>query len=273
MRLSIDLGGTNVRIAQVDNGVCIQKLSEPCLATEEADVVVNQLIQLIEKMMTPEVDGIGIGVPSIVDTQRGIVYNVANIPSWKEVHLKEILEKRFNVAVAVNNDCNCFALGISLYGEGGSFRNLVAITLGTGVGAGVMVERQLYSGRFAGAGEVGCLPYKDSDFEHYCSSFFFKKHHTSGAAEAEKALKGDLEAIALWEEFGYHLGQLIKAILYTYAPHAVIIGGGIAPAFPLFQEAMNRSMDDFPYTLIREKVKVLPTNLKDANLLGAASLL
>ena len=61
MRLSIDLGGTNVRIAQVDNGVCIQKLSEPCLATEEADVVVNQLIQLIEKMMTPEVDGIGIG--------------------------------------------------------------------------------------------------------------------------------------------------------------------------------------------------------------------
>ena len=58
MRLSIDLGGTNVRIAQVDNGVCIQKLSEPCLATEEADVVVNQLIQLIEKMMTPEVDGI-----------------------------------------------------------------------------------------------------------------------------------------------------------------------------------------------------------------------
>ena len=157
MRLSIDLGGTNVRIAQVDNGVCIQKLSEPCLATEEADVVVNQLIQLIEKMMTPEVDGIGIGVPSIVDTQRGIVYNVANIPSWKEVHLKEILEKRFNVAVAVNNDCNCFALGISLYGEGGSFRNLVAITLGTGVGAGVMVERQLYSGRFAGAGELGDL--------------------------------------------------------------------------------------------------------------------
>ena len=128
MRLSIDLGGTNVRIAQVDNGVCIQKLSEPCLATEEADVVVNQLIQLIEKMMTPEVDGIGIGVPSIVDTQRGIVYNVANIPSWKEVHLKEILEKRFNVAVAVNNDCNCFALGISLYGEGGSFRTIAAVS-------------------------------------------------------------------------------------------------------------------------------------------------
>ncbi len=69
--------------------------------------------QLIRNMMNEQVDGIGIGVPSIVDPEKGIVYNVANISSWKEIHLKEILENEFKVAVAINNDSNCFTLGES----------------------------------------------------------------------------------------------------------------------------------------------------------------
>lgn len=272
MRLSIDLGGTNLRIAQVENGVCLRKKSVPCKAAEEAGVVVAQLSQLIEEMMLPDVDGIGIGVPSIVDSERGIVYNVANIPSWKEVHLKEILEKEFNVAVAVNNDCNCFTLGVSLYGEGRNYADLVGITLGTGVGAGVMVDRHLYCGRYAGAGEIGSLPYLDSDFEHYCSSPFFKRYGTTGAELADRAVKGESEALRLWDEFGSHLGQLMKAVLFTYAPQAIVLGGGIAPAFSLFEEAMRRAMSDFPYKLISDKVKVIPSSLQEANLLGASAL-
>ena len=273
MRLSIDLGGTNLRIAQVENGTCLRKKSVPCKASEEAEVVIAQLSQLIEEMMLPEVDGIGIGVPSIVDSTRGIVYNVANIPSWKEVHLKEILEKEFNVAVAVNNDCNCFALGVSLYGEGRNYADLVGITLGTGVGAGIMVDRHLYCGRYAGAGEIGLLPYQDSDFEHYCSSPFFCRYHTTGAELADRAIKGEPEAMALWAEFGGHLGQLMKAVLYTYSPQAIILGGGISPAFPLFEEAMWQAMSDFPYKLILDKVKIVPSQLQEANLLGASALL
>ena len=273
MRVSIDLGGTNLRRALVDNGICLNKKSVPCKATEDAEVVIAQLAQLIQEMMLPEVDGIGIGVPSIVDSTRGIIYNVANIPSWKEVHLKEILEKEFNVAVAINNDCNCFTLGVSLYGEGRNYADLVGITLGTGVGAGIMVDRHLYCGRYAGAGEIGLLPYLDSDFEHYCSSPFFSRHHTTGAELADRAIKGELEAIALWDEFGHHLGQLMKAVLVTYSPQAIILGGGIATAFPLFEEAMRKAMSDFPYTHIVNKVKVLPSLLQEANLLGASALL
>ena len=272
MRLSIDLGGTNIRVAQVENGCCLCKKSVPCKATEAAEVVVAQLSELIREMITPEVDGIGIGVPSIVDANRGIVYNVANIPSWKEVHLKEILEKEFNVAVAVNNDCNCFALGVNLYGEGRSYADLVGITLGTGVGAGILVDRHLYSGNYAGAGEIGSLPYLDSDFEHYCSSFFFKRYGTSGAEMAEKAAQGDAQALEMWHQFGHHLGQLMKAILFTYAPQAIVIGGGIAPAFPLFEQAMHEAMSDYPYKLILDKVKIFPSTLPDANLLGASAL-
>ena len=86
--------------------------------------------------------------------------------------MKEVLEEEFKVAVAVNNDSNCFALGECLFGEGRSFSHMVGITIGTGIGAGVIVGRRLYCGQYVGAGEIGSLPYLDSDFEHYCSSFF-----------------------------------------------------------------------------------------------------
>lgn len=103
MKLSIDLGGTNVRIAQVENGICLNKMSVPCLAQQDASAVLDQLFQLITGMMNVQVDGIGIGVPSIVDVEKGIVYNVANISSWKKIHLKDILEKRFMVPVATGD--------------------------------------------------------------------------------------------------------------------------------------------------------------------------
>ena len=91
MKLSIDLGGTNIRISQVEKGNWLNKVSVACLAQQDASTVLNQLSQLIRNMMNEQVDGIGIGVPSIVDPEKGIVYNVANISSWKEIHLKEIL--------------------------------------------------------------------------------------------------------------------------------------------------------------------------------------
>ena len=190
MKLSIDLGGTNIRVAQVEEGRCLSKVSVPCLAHQDAPIVLDQLFQLVRSMMNEQVDGIGIGVPSIVDSEKGIVYNVANISSWKEIRLKEILENEFNVAVAINNDSNCFALGESLYGEGKPYDNMVGVTIGTGIGAGVIIGRRLYGGQFMGAGEIGSFPYLDADFERYCSSFFFKRHDTTGAAAAENARQG-----------------------------------------------------------------------------------
>lgn len=272
MKLAIDLGGTNIRIAQVENGKCLNKTSVPCLAHAKDDSVLRQLLQLIQGAMTEKVNGIGIGVPSIVDAGKGIVYDVANIPSWKEVHLKKILENEFNVPVAINNDSNCFTLGESLFGAGKEFANMVGVTIGTGIGSGVIINHRLYGGQLWGAGEIGCLPYLDADFEHYCSSFFFKRLHTSGAEVAQRVEAGDEEARKLWEEFGGHLGNLMKAILFAYAPQAIVLGGGIVKAFPLFKEAMEKEMQSYPYPRILENVKVLPSQLKDASLLGAAAL-
>ena len=273
MKLSIDLGGTNIRIAQVEDGKCLNKVSVACLAQQDASTVHSQLSRLIEEMMNETVDGIGIGVPSIVDSEKGIVYNVANISSWKEIHLKEILENEFKVAVAINNDSNCFALGESLYGEGQPYANMVGVTIGTGIGAGVVIDHRLYCGQYVGAGEIGSFPYLDSDFEHYCSSFFFKRHDTTGVSAAEKAKLGDRAALDIWKEFGMHLGNLMKVILFAYAPQAIVLGGGIVSAFPFFKDAMEDAMQSFPYKVISDNVRVVASSRKDSSLLGASALL
>lgn len=273
MKLSIDLGGTNIRIAQVEDGKCLNKVSVACLAQQDASTVLSQLSRLIEEMMNETVDGIGIGVPSIVDSEKGIVYNVANISSWKEIHLKEILENEFKVAVAINNDSNCFALGESLYGEGQPYANMVGVTIGTGIGAGVVIDHRLYCGQYVGGGEVGSFPYLDSDFEHYCSSFFFKRHDTTGVSAAEKAKLGDRAALDIWTEFGMHLGNLMKVILFAYAPQAIVLGGGIVSAFPFFKDAMEDAMQSFPYKVISDNVRVVASSRKDSSLLGASALL
>ena len=273
IKLAIDLGGTNIRIARVENGQCTDHRSIPCPANEEASVVVDRLSQLIEGLIDDRVKGIGIGVPSIVDAQAGIVYDVANIASWKEVPLKALLEEKFQVPVAVENDCNCFALGECMFGAGRDCSNMIGVTIGTGIGAGIIINRQLYGGLYHGAGEIGTLPYLDTDFEHYCSSFFFKQKGINAAEYARKALQGDREALAIWEEFGGHIGQLIKGIIFTYAPDLIVFGGGISLAFPLFKEGMNKALQDFPYKRILEQTRITISTLTNANLLGASSLL
>ena len=273
IKLAIDLGGTNIRIARVENGQCTDYQSVPCPANEEASAVVDRLSQLIDGLIDERVKGIGIGVPSIVDAQAGIVYDVANIASWKEVHLKTLLEEKFQVPVAVENDCNCFALGECMFGAGRDCSNMVGVTIGTGIGAGIIINRQLYGGLYHGAGEIGTLPYLDTDFEHYCSSFFFKQKGINAAEYARKVLQGDREALAIWEEFGGHIGQLIKGIIFTYAPDFIVFGGGISLAFPLFKEGMNKALQDFPYKRILEQTRITISTLTNANLLGASSLL
>lgn len=273
MKLAIDLGGTNIRIAQVENQTILNKKSIPCLSAGTEEEVLSQIYKLIDNMLDSKVTGIGIGVPSVVDHQKGIVYNVANIPSWKEVHLKHILQSKYQLPVSVNNDANCFALGEKLYGQGKLFSNLIGITLGTGVGAGIIINNSLYCGENTGAGEIGSLSYLNKDFEYYCSSNFFTDFHSTTGKEAyDKALAGDATAIDIWNEFGGHLGNLVKAILFTYDPTAVIFGGSISSAFPFFIQSLKKNILDFPYEKTLKSVHLLCTENPDISILGAAAL-
>lgn len=273
MRIGIDLGGTNIRVALINNGQIEKKLSEPCKSQEEEHVVINQIKVLIHELMNQSVESIGIGVPSVVDTEKGIIYNVTNIPSWKEVHLKSILEKEFKVPVKINNDCNCFVYGEYHFGQGSKYDSLVGITLGTGLGCGIIIDNKLYSGHNTGAGEICSIPYKGYNYEYYCSTpFFLEINNISGKEAYEKAIQGDNTALALWAEYGMHLGNMLKIVLLAYDPPCVVIGGSIANAMPFFEESMKASLSDFMYPKSLERLKIYRSEIDDVAILGAAML-
>ncbi|MDH6304451.1 glucokinase [Parabacteroides sp. PF5-5] len=273
MKLGIDLGGTNIRIGKLHDGKIIEKISAPSPSKMQLEESITYLKSVISPMISSEVTGIGIGVPSVVDVSKGIVYNVTNIPAWEEVHLRQILEDEFHIPIFINNDANCFAIGENRYGEGKGYPNMIGVTLGTGVGAGVVIDNVLYNGSNVGAGEIGCMRYLDHVYEHYCGSEFFTTYHnTSGKEAAERARNNDPEALKIWEEYGKHLGELVQVILYAYDPDAIVFGGGIADAFPLFSESLKASLQTFLFPKSLEKLQIKISKNPDIALLGALAL-
>ena len=150
-----------------------KQLIQDTKADTGGSTTLNVLKDSIKSLKSPYTEAIGIGVPSVVDSVRGIVYNVQNIKGWEEVHLKTILEQEFGIPVFINNDANCFAMGEQIYGTGKRFDHFVGITLGTGVGGGIIQQGRLLADANCGSGEYGEMPYLDGILEYYCGSFFF----------------------------------------------------------------------------------------------------
>jgi len=273
MIIGVDLGGTKMR-AGINSGGYITDHRYSLLHSKNSlDETLNQVKSLISPLIKPEVTGIGIGVPSVVDIEKGIVYNVVNIPSWERVELKYILEKEFNLPVFVNNDVNCFVLGEHRYGLARGFSSLVGLTLGTGIGSGIIINNQLYAGANCGAGEIGYLPYRAHNLEYYCSGNFFEaEKHTPALLAFDGAGRGDLEALECWKEFGVHIGNAIKCVLYAFDPEAVIIGGSISNAYTFFYESMMQELQDFLFPESIKKLKIILSVNKDIQLLGASAL-
>jgi glucokinase len=271
--LGIDIGGTSLKIGLVENGVIVNQISRNVdnKATESETLL--SLLEAIDNIINSDVNSIGIGVPAVVDPLTGIVYDVQNIPSWKKVPLKDIIIKRYNLPVYINNDANCFALGEKIFGKGKDYENFIGLSIGTGIGMGIIINNKLYNGVLCGAGEVGMLPYKDGILEDYSSSLFFlKKYHQTAEELSISANKGNKKALQAYTEFGLNLGDCLKSILYMYAPESIILGGSISKSFSLFKEAMELSLKSFAYQKQIENLKIDTSNQEGIAILGAASL-
>ncbi len=165
--VGVDLGGTNVRAGRVEGDKIAAHVARPVSSKGTESQVLEEVCGIIDRVLTPETEGIGIGVPSLVDVEQGIVYTVENIPSWKEVHLKRVLEDRYKLPVFVNNDANCFALGEYHFGKGKGLKHVVGIVVGTGLGAGIIINGRLYMGASCGAGEMGTIPYRGKTIQYF----------------------------------------------------------------------------------------------------------
>jgi glucokinase len=273
MDIGVDLGGTNIRAGLVDKSGVLSQSRHLLTNKHSVDSTVNQLIETIKPHIQPGVKSIGIGVPSVVDVKNGIVFDVVNIPSWKRVELKCILEKEFAIPVFVNNDVNCFALGEHRFGIATQFDSFVAIAMGTGLGAGLIINRKLYAGQNCGAGEVGSMPYLQHTYEYYTSGMFFEQMYQTPAHEAhDKAINGDAHFITAWEMLGQHLGNVLKTVLYVYDPEAIVFGGSVSKARNLFEQAMMQELRTFQFQESVKNLRILFSQNPDIAILGAASL-
>jgi glucokinase len=271
--IGIDLGATNIRGAVVSEENISDIISRRIQTKGTEEQVLQDVYSLIDALIGKDVKAIGIGVPSVVDVERGIVYDVVHIPSWKEVHLKQLLEQKYHIPVFVNNDANCFALGEYYFGKGKGTADLIGLTIGTGLGAGVIINRHLYAGRNCGAGEFGMVDYMETNYEFYASGSFFQNvHGLNGEEVYKKARSGDKDAVKLYEELGTHLGNAIKMIMYTYDTGLIILGGSVQLAFDLFEKSMWERIKTFAFPKSIEGLQVKTSALQNAGILGAAAL-
>lgn len=270
--IGVDMGGTKIHTSLILGKEIISECILDTPAKESEKVVLDQLIRAIEQVYQPGCEGIGIGVPSVVDWKKGIVYDVVAIPSWKEVPVKEILEKHFKIPVYVNNDSNCFALGENFFGKGIESANFVGVTVGTGLGSGIIIENKLYQGVNTGAGEIGSISYKDGIIEQYCASEFFISQGLDGEALYLAAKKGDQKALQIFKDYGRNLAEVVKIVLYAYDPEMIILGGSISNAYEFFIDAVWKGLDDFMFPVELKKLKIEKSELKNSAVLGAAAL-
>jgi glucokinase len=271
--LGIDLGGTNIRGGLVKNNSLGEIQSKRINSQGTSDEVLEDFFSFTDTIINNSVISIGIGVPGLVNIEEQMVYDVVYIPAWKEVPLKRLMEERYQVPVYVNNDANCFALGEYYFGKGKGFSSMIGMTLGTGLGSGIIINKKLYEGKNGGAGEFGMIDYLDHTVEYYASGQFFQNvYKTDGEIIFNNARKGNAEALKMYEELGSHVGNAIKIILYTLDVEMIIIGGSVRHAFPFFSKTMWKQIRTFGFQKAAQHVKIEISELDNAGILGAAAL-
>lgn len=272
--IGIDIGATKIHIGIVQDNEVIDELKFPTPSNLPEKQIVEQIIQGIEKLAGTGFSGIGIGVPGLVDEDQGIVYDLWNIPSWKEVFLKKQLEDHFHKPVYITNDANTFALGEKTYGKGKAYKNMVGITLGSGFGTGIIIDHKLYSGTLSSAGELADIPYLDATIEDYCSGKFFRKQFNKDGSDVYAlAQKGNDQALEIYKQFGTHLGNAVKLIMNILSPEAVFLGGSVSGSYPFFKQALQDRLQSFPFKRVLNQFVVEPSETANISILGAAALI
>ncbi len=310
--IGVDLGGTYTKLALVDkNGKirCRAKLFTPSYKTKEAllTAIVAEIGAILKenRLSIKDLAGVGIGVPGLVAFKRGLVYCLTNVPGWKNVALKKILEAKLRIPVLVDNDVNLMALGENRFGAGQGAKNLVCITLGTGVGGGIIIDGNLYRGASSAAGEVGHMPLKEEGLGCNCGSFGCLERYVgnryivdeikdkikSGRPTKIRALvKGDLSlitpeiisqaakkndalAIECWQTVGRRIGVTLAGVVNLLNPERIIIGGGLANAGEILFKAIRDTVSERALPVSKGAVKIVKARLgNDAGMIGAAAL-
>ena len=269
--IGVDVGGTKIEVGKVSNNKIERLLKVNTKSNASQDGVISQITDLIDKLIDKNTKSIGIAVPAIVE--NGIVFETVNIPSWKKVPLKKILENKYKTHVFINNDANCFALGEKYFGVGKNFQNIAAVTISTGFGAGMIINGKLHSGHNCGAGEFGEVFFRDHNVEYYCSGqYFLNEHKINGEKLFLEAKQNNKEALTIFTKFGTNLGRALAIVVHSIDPETIILGGSVSKSYQYFEKSMKESLKQSIYAKSFSKLKIQLSRTKNIVVLGAASL-
>jgi glucokinase len=287
--LGVDIGGTKIMSGVITpQGKIVSTPSKiSTRGLESRQTVISQIQRAIEKALAKaqlgleDIQGIGIGVPGPLDIKNGIILDPFQLPSLHNFLLRQAIQEHYNVHVFMNNDANCFLLGESYFGAGQGKKIVLGFTLGTGLGAAIVIDSKLILGATETAGEIWFAPYKGEFIEEYNSARgitrTFKKLSGQEKTPEEIAKLGHLRdpmAIKAWEEFGTDLGYCIAWCINLLDPDIVILGGSIAKAMDLFSPAMEKYLRQHVCPVPAQKTRVTQAVLGDkAGFIGAACLI
>ncbi len=312
--VGIDLGGTNiVGILITQRGDILTKKRKKTFAQEGKDRVIAQVVGCINDLLeegetlgvsSKEILGIGVGSPGPLNRKKGIVYYPPNLPGWENVPLRRILKDKVGISVFIENDANATALGEWWLGAGKNVNNLILLTLGTGIGGGIIIGGEVYHGSRDMGAELGHIVIKEGGMicgcgirgclEAYASATGVVKRARAAIKQGYKTILKSLvgdnpegltcelvfqaarekDPLALWlvEETGRYLGVGIGSLVNVLNPEMVILSGGMIKAGDLLLNPVRRFVKLFSMKALIEKVEIVPGNLGDeAGAIGAAA--
>ncbi|MGC6482827.1 MAG: ROK family protein [Synechococcus sp.] len=284
--IGVDLGGTAIKLARLNSkGALLAEHQIPTPQPAMPGAVCMAICEAIEGLdPARRAAVVGIGLPGPMDAAARVARVCINLPGWEEVPLADWLEPRLQRRVTLANDGNCALMGEAWQGAARDCSDVVLLTLGTGVGGGVMLGGHLFTGHNGAAAEPGlisidyqglpCNSGNRGSLEQFASIAALRRLWDGEPKElARRAAAGDPEACQVWERYGITLGIGISSLVYLFTPQKVLLGGGLAAAAVHFLPAVRREVETRVQAVSREGVRIEACSLGNgAGRLGAARL-
>jgi len=284
--IGVDLGGTAIKLGRFTvEGQLLAELEVPTPQPPMPGAVVIALVEAVQQL---DPDGlatcVGVGLPGPMDAAGRVARICINLPGWEQIPLAEWLEPQLQRRVTLANDGNCAVVGEAWQGAARGYRDVLLLTLGTGVGGGVLLGGSLFTGHGGAAAEPGlicidpegpaCNSGNRGSLEQFCSIGALARESPLTPQElCRLAGNGDAEALAIWRRYGRHLGVGLSSLIYVLTPELVLIGGGLSAASEHFLPAALAEVEQRVQRESRQGLEMRRCALGNgAGRLGAARL-